>query len=473
MGFRLVCAALLSCAVIAVPSAAAAEDVAFATPNAHGVVDFGDRVTYELRGECESVRVAVQVTAAGRTIGGPAASGCVGTVTVPWLQLVESMGYVEGEAVEVALVAGAARLPMRLQRLEPDLGMAVAGAPAVVPADGDPFSGVNALAMQLGDVVDLGPADLDRIESVNVRNLLTDGAGSWELRVGSPDGTAVATGDFGAAGSLASAGGNGWYHSVAQLSWRTGGPVVGDENLFGNLTPAVGSAPSLYLAVPRLVGGPVLVNWVDLNGSGASDLYEFPRERPGAFEVLFDGSSFDGWEHVGPGRFELRDGAMRATHEPTDWGWGWLWYTRAQFSDFVLRLRFKVEHWSDNGGLLLRHGDPRGDPNKVTGEADEMQIQEGFENHTGGIAHVADPERLATNLVGEWNTVEIVVVDDLWIVRINGREVTRHTTAHTLRSGFISVENEQLLSTSGGHLWYDDIRVHRCNGEADRLCSTR
>lgn len=462
--------AVVAVVSLASPPAAAAE-ISFVGPNKHGVVDFGKRVTYDLRGPCATTAVRVVVTVPQGSVAGPARRGCFGAVWVPTLARMRAAGYVEGQPATVRVVAGGTALPLRLQRTEPDLGKAVAGAPEVVKVTDDPFGGVKALAMNMGDIVDLGQVDLDRIESVNVRNLLASGSGSWELRVGAPDGRAIASGDFGPAGSLASAGGNGWFHSVAQLAWRTAAPVVGDENLLGNLTPAVGNAPHVYLALPRLAGGPVLVNWVDFNGSGAADLFRFPREPAGAFEVLFDGSSFDGWQHTGPGRFVLRDGAMRAEHDPHELGWAWLWYSRAQYSDFSLRLRFKIENWLDNGGILLRHRDPRDDPNKVVGEADEMQIQEGFENHTGGIAHEADPERLATNLVGEWNQLEIVVVDDQWSVRLNGREVTRYATPHALRNGFISVENEQLVPGTGGHLWYDDIRVHRCRGANDSLCS--
>jgi hypothetical protein len=469
-------AAVAALSVLATPPVASAQEaLTFLLPGAHGVVDYGDRVGYELRGPCDGVTVRARAVVDGRTVLGPAARGCRGTAVVPSLAQVLATGYAEGGAAAVDLVLGGVPagvagepLPLTLQRLEPDLGTVVMGSPEVVPAT-DPFGGVRALAMGAGDVVDLGPVDLDRIESAGVRHLAGTSQGAWELRVGEPTGRAIARGAFGPAGNIGSAGADGWLHSVAQLAWR-GTTLVGDVNVLGNLTPAVGYAPHLCLAVVA-APEPVPVNWVDLNGSGAADLFAFPAERPGDFDVLFDGSSFDGWQHTGPGRFELRDGAMRADHEAYELGWAWLWYSREQFTDFNLRLRFKVESWIDNGGILLRHRDPRDDPNKVTGEAAEVQIQEEFENHTGGIAHEQDAERLATNLVGEWNQLEIVAVGGTYSVRMNGREVTRHETALPLRSGFISVENEQLVPGTGGHLWYDDIRIHRCTGPADPLCA--
>jgi hypothetical protein len=330
----------------------------------------------------------------------------------------------------------------------------------------DPLGGRSGLAMGTGDVVDLGAVDLTGLQSFDVRNL-TSGTGSWELRVGTASGAAVARGELGSTGCLACAGDNGWFHSIGELQARTGAEAVGDANTLADLTPAVGQSPHLFLAVTAVAGpDSAIVNWVDLNGPGAALPHAFGRE-PG-FTTLFDGSSFDGWAHVGPGRFVLVDGAMRAEHQPQDRGWAWLWYTRAQYSDFVLRLRFRVEDWEDNGGVLLRHVDPQGDPNRSTNSADEVQIQEGFENLTGGIAHTKDATRLATGLVGQWNDLEVVSVGRVYVVRINGVAVQRYRTTKGTR-GFLAVENEQLAGTHGGHIWYDDIRVHPCE-QADPLC---
>jgi hypothetical protein len=355
-------------------------------------------------------------------------------------------------------------VPLTYTRLEPRV--AVSGSPTVVKHVSDPDGGVDGLAMSTGDVVDLGRAELTGLQSVGVRNL-SSGTGQWELRVSSPTGTAIASGQLGSAGSLASAGSKGWYHSVAEVQLRPAEAVIGDTNTFGDLTPKTGPAPRLYLAMVAVTAPePVVVNWVDLNGSGVALPHQFASER--GFDVLFDGSSFDGWRHIGPGRFVLRDGAMRAEHDPQDRGWAWLWWSRAQYSDFVLRLRFKVEDYEDNGGVLLRHVDPMGDPNRSTSSGDEVQIQEGFENHTGGIAHEADATRLATGVVGQWNDLEIVAVGKTYVVRINGTEVSRYVSKKALR-GFVAVENEQLAGTEGGHVWYDDVRVHRCSA-GDTVC---
>lgn len=432
-------------------------------PSPFGVVKLGDRVEADLSGGCGAAMTRVRAVVRGGTVDGPAVRGCHPIVIVPTAAALARKGWVEGDALSLKVVSGGRSVPLTYNRLEPANAVVAAGSPSVVAKVTDPLGGRTGLAMGTGDAVDLGRVELEGLQSVDVRNL-TSGIGQWELRTGSVGGRAIASGQLGAAGSLASAGDAGWYHSQSPLKLRLAQDVVGDANVFGDITEA-GTAPRLFLVVVVATGDAV-VNWVDLNGIGVARPHRFGVER--GFETLFDGSSFDGWDHVGPGRFVLKDGAMRAEHDVQDRGWAWLWWTRAQFTDFNLRLRFKTEDYEDNGGVLLRHLDPQGDPNRSTRSGDEIQIQEGFENLVGGIAHMRDAFRTATYPVGHWNDLEVVSLGRLYVVRINGVEVMRYRTTLATR-GFLSVENEQLAGTKGGHLWYDDIRVHRCAG-ADPVC---
>ena len=442
---RLIVLSLLAAGSLAVPASAA--PVTVQGPTAHGVVHFGQQLRVELGGGCATATTRVTVTVRGTVTSSAPGLGCFPTVTVP-----TPRGFLEGQVPTIALVTGKTSVPLTYWRLQP-----AGGVPTTDPMEKD-------LGRTMGptDSLDLGLVHLGGIQSIDVRNL-TQSTGQWDLRVGSATGTSIAHGFLGSAGANASAGSaGGWQHSVSPVELRPS--QLGELNTLGDLTPATGEAPHLFLTTTAPT---TIVNWVDLNGPGVGLPHRFASEA--GFTTLFDGTSFDGWRHTGPGHFVLKDGAMRAEHDPQDRGWAWEWYSLEQYSDFVLRLRFKVEDYEDNGGILLRHADPMGDVNRATKSGDEMQIQEGFENLTGGAAHVNDAYRLATGMVGQWNDVEIVSKGKTYVFRINGVEVNRFQTALQTR-GFLAVENEQLAGTKGGHTWYDDIRVHRCTA-TDKACA--
>ena len=140
---------------------------------------------------------------------------------------------------------------------------------------------------------------------------------------------------------------------------------------------------------------------------------------------------------------------MRAEHSIEERGFAWQWYSRKQFSDFVLRLRFKVEDYEDNGGVLLRHRDPLGDVNRATGSGDEVQIQEGFENHT-----VASPTRRTrsgwrrTWSVSGTTSRSWQSAGSTWCASTAPRS-QRFTSKKPTR-GYIAVENEQLSAPRAG-----------------------
>jgi hypothetical protein len=381
--------------------------------------------------------------------------------------------------VDVDLVSGSAVQPLRYWRVQPT--QAAAGSPVAVPTVNDPLERLLAMQMAAGDVLDLGRVELAGLQSVDVRNFTGGMGGVWELRVSSPTGTVIARGELGSQGGPSSAGDGGWYHSMALIQLRPAQDVIGSTNTLADLTPTTGPAPHLYLAIVALAGASsTVINWVDLDGIGVGLPHSFGPEH--GFTTIFDGTSFDGWAHVGPGHFVLRDHAMHAEMAPQDQGWAWEWYTREQYSDFVLRLRFKMDHWDDNGGVLLRLSDPLGDPVHATNSGTELQLRQDMENYTGGFNHIQDAWRLATGTVGQWNDLEVVAVGTLFVVRVNGVEVNRYVSPRQLR-GYIGVKNEQLnaLQGEGDPLWYTDlpgnftisyadIRVHRCL-PGDALCA--
>ncbi|HWZ45345.1 MAG TPA: family 16 glycoside hydrolase [Candidatus Saccharimonadales bacterium] len=168
------------------------------------------------------------------------------------------------------------------------------------------------------------------------------------------------------------------------------------------------------------------------------------------FEYIFDGtdSSFSKWLQAGGGTFALIDGSMVA--QPA--GEIGLCYFSRPFSDFTLRLEFKLDAPDNNSGVFVRFRNPRlpvpdrYDPgisfpynNQAWVGVDtgfEVQIDEtarpdGADKHrTGAIYNIPTEgpsgvgvqkyHRTSPLRVGAWNEYEIEVVDQTYNVRLNG-----------------------------------------------------
>jgi len=167
-----------------------------------------------------------------------------------------------------------------------------------------------------------------------------------------------------------------------------------------------------------------------------------PRDADdGGFIPLFSGEALKHWKQCGPGRFVVKDGV--ATGEG---GMGLWWYAGRQFDDFILRGEFVQERPIADSGVFLRFPDPGDDPWNAVHKGHEMEIGDPDPKdptwRTGSIYPFAASKKANTKPVGEWNTYEIECVKHLYIVRINGEEVTRWTDPkeRTLR-GYIGLQN--------------------------------
>ena len=137
---------------------------------------------------------------------------------------------------------------------------------------------------------------------------------------------------------------------------------------------------------------------------------------------LFNGKNLEGWEIVGKGKWSVKDGILY-----TDGGGGgWISTTR-QFSDFNLKLEFRVPE-NGNSGVFLRT--PRkGNPAYV---GMEIQVLDDYGSeytklhpwqYTGSVYAVQAPSKRATKHANEWQTMEITCVGPKVKVLVNGVEV--------------------------------------------------
>jgi hypothetical protein len=164
-----------------------------------------------------------------------------------------------------------------------------------------------------------------------------------------------------------------------------------------------------------------------------------PGERD--YVYLFDGKTTAGWQQTGPGGFDLQpDGSLKSRG-----GMGLLWYTERVYSDFVLRLDYKVQTRRSNSGVFVRFPNP---PRNVWDPVDqgfEVQINNaGIESGrgTGHVYSFKEARPFRPNPPGEWNEMEIAVVGRDYVVKINGEIVCEfHDDLLRGQKGYLGLQN--------------------------------
>lgn len=128
-----------------------------------------------------------------------------------------------------------------------------------------------------------------------------------------------------------------------------------------------------------------------------------------------------GWNHYGPGYFELdRETGVLTSHG----GMGLFWYAVREFSDFELELEFMCSQPNTNSGVFLRvPGIPVSDD--YIYHSFEIQIDDSQEGiHQTGAAYDAEaPTHPASKPAGEWNRFVISFVGDGIQVDLNGEAI--------------------------------------------------
>ena len=191
---------------------------------------------------------------------------------------------------------------------------------------------------------------------------------------------------------------------------------------------------------------------VNTDGSGAAtaeftgtripDLPPAPDLAAVAFGtpvVLFNGLDLDGWrltnDSVNGWRAEdglLVNDPVQAEGQPKK-HYGNL-RTDAEFEDFNLTLEVKVPA-KGNSGVYLRG-------------VYEVQVMDSFgmeidPHHMGGIYSRIAPSAAAERPAGEWQTLDITLLERHVTVKLNGTLI---------------VDNQPLLGCTGGALWSDEFR---------------
>ncbi|QDB79023.1 DUF1080 domain-containing protein [Georgenia wutianyii] len=190
---------------------------------------------------------------------------------------------------------------------------------------------------------------------------------------------------------------------------------------------------------------------------------------PEGYVSLFDGESLEGWTQAGTGGFEIGDCGVLQPHG----GMGLLWYDEQMFEDFVMQVDFRVQNPTDNSGVFVRFPDPEGDPWKPVDDGYEIQIYEAATDpmtRTGSIYTFAPAEPVATNPIGEWNTMEIEAIGQEYRVTINDVEVATYTGDGSRGlEGFVGLQNHASGQQAGDNVELRNVWIKELTQEVPEL----
>jgi Domain of Unknown Function (DUF1080) len=194
----------------------------------------------------------------------------------------------------------------------------------------------------------------------------------------------------------------------------------------------VAALPSTILAV-------LLVLALSLPSASAASDGAVARPSAEGWITLFNGRTTAGWAMSGPGRFRVQRGALVSSG-----GMGLLWYTRRRFRNFELMVDWRVAEQCDNSGVFVRFPRRPGSPVDAVNSGYEVQIDDcdprGLSHRTGSIYDHAPAARLVSRVAGRWNRFRIRVVDQHYMVFLNGALVTQ---LHGVRArvGYVGLQN--------------------------------
>ena len=169
-------------------------------------------------------------------------------------------------------------------------------------------------------------------------------------------------------------------------------------------------------------GGEIRWRNIRLREIGAAEASEWLAARDGAFTSIFNGRDWTGW--TGPVQnYQIVDGAIVCKPDA-----GGTIHTEKVYSDFVVRLEFKLPP-AGNNGLALRYPG-KGDTAYVG--MTELQVLDNEHpkyatldprQYHGSAYGMAAAHRGYLRPVGEWNYQEVTVKGSTLVVELNGTRI--------------------------------------------------
>ncbi len=157
-----------------------------------------------------------------------------------------------------------------------------------------------------------------------------------------------------------------------------------------------------------------------------------------------------GWNHYGPGYFELdeKSGILKSQG-----GMGLFWYSLKKYRDFILELDYKCEDKDTNSGIFLRVPEMPASDDYIF-HSFEVQINDSGQGiHKTAAVYDAEPPRAdAFRATGEWNHFKITFKGNRLQVELNGAVVVdwnaepRGKIKDFARKGYIGLQNHDSRS---------------------------
>jgi hypothetical protein len=148
------------------------------------------------------------------------------------------------------------------------------------------------------------------------------------------------------------------------------------------------------------------------------------KEKVQGFHALFNGRNMEGWREINSthGQWTVQDGALRYKGKGSEW-----LRTETTHDNFVLRLQWRYLQSRGNAGLFLRTGnDPASPGNGVRIGMQDSPFSAGA---LGTAVPGAKPTGGTLKPSPQWNDLEIAANEQQVIIKLNGKEVSRTTTA--------------------------------------------
>ncbi|WP_436535598.1 ThuA domain-containing protein [Actinoplanes sp. HUAS TT8] len=180
------------------------------------------------------------------------------------------------------------------------------------------------------------------------------------------------------------------------------------------------------------------------------------------YTTLYNGST-SGWSQAGPGGFTNSDATLSSTG-----GMGLLWYSAKQFTNYSLKLDWKLTG-DDNSGVFI--GFPASnDPWSAVNNGYEIQIDatDTPDRTTGSVytfqGATAAARDAALNPPGEWNAYEIRVEGEHLQIFLNGVKINDFTNPDPVRSlpGYIGLQNHG----DADHASFRNVRIKELGGSS-------